>query len=106
MMAELARRVIQCYEDFDGFVHWLKLHERVGSLKSVEIDRERKAVSIRGIINTGFSLDHIDPVNLLVILGLAFFRAILALYARCKRGLQARKEMVEKSNKEKEGEEE
>ena len=73
MMAELARRVIQCYEDFDGFVHWLKLHERVGSLKSVEIDRERKAVSIRGIINTGFSLDHIDPVNLLVILGLAFF---------------------------------
>ena len=73
MMVELAKRVIQCYEDFDGFVDWLKLHERVGSLKSVEIDRERRVVSIGGIINTGFSLDHIDPVNLLVILGLAFF---------------------------------
>jgi len=106
MMIELARRVIQCYEDFDGFVDWLKMHEKAGSLKNVEIDRERKVVSIGGIINTGFSLDHIDPINLLVILGLAFFRAILALYARCKTSFQARKEMVEKSNKEKEGEEE
>ena len=73
MMLELARRVIQYYEDFDGFVDWLKKHEKAGSLKSVEVDREQKVVSIEGIVNTGFALDHIDPINLLVILGLAFF---------------------------------
>ena len=72
-MLELARRVIQCYEDFDGFVDWLKRHEKAGSLRGVEVDRERKIVSIGGAVNTGFALDHIDPINLLVILGFAFF---------------------------------
>ena len=72
-MVELARRVIQCYEDFDGFVDWLKMHERAGTLRSVEVDRDRRVVSIGGVVNTGFALDHIDPINLLVILGFAFF---------------------------------
>ena len=73
MMLQLAYKVIQCYEDFDGFVNWLKMHEKLGTLKSVEVDKKSRTVSIGGMVNTGFVIGHIDPINLLVILGFAFY---------------------------------
>jgi len=78
MMSYLADRLIQFYEDFEGFCKWIKLMEKAGALKKVEIDKERGIVSIKGKVggvdgvSTGL-LRNVDPINNLVCLGFAFF---------------------------------
>jgi hypothetical protein len=78
MMSYLADRLIQFYEDFEGFCRWIKTMEQAGAIKSVKIDSERKIVSIKGKvggidgISTGLSRS-VDPINNLVLLGFAFF---------------------------------
>ncbi|MHC1577718.1 MAG: hypothetical protein ACXQT6_03405 [Candidatus Methanospirareceae archaeon] len=81
MMSYLADRLIQFYEDFDGFCEWIKQMEKAGALKKVEIDRERQMVVMRGKvggpsgegIGCGISRKSGDPINNLVLLGFAFF---------------------------------
>jgi len=78
MMSYLADRLIQFYEDFEGFCKWIKTMEQAGVLKSVHIDKERRIVSIKGKVggrdgvSTGL-LRSVDPINNLVLLGFAFF---------------------------------
>ncbi|HEX59160.1 MAG TPA: hypothetical protein ENF26_03315 [Methanomicrobia archaeon] len=81
MMSYLADRLIQFYEDFDGFCEWIKRMEAAGALKKVEIDKEQQMVVMRGKvggpsgegIGCGISRKSIDPINNLVLLGFAFF---------------------------------
>mgnify|MGYP007120028982 CR=1 FL=1 len=81
MMSYLADRLIQFYEDFDGFCEWIKRMEAAGALKKVEIDKERQMVVMRGRVGgptgdgiaCGLSRKSIDPINNLVLLGFAFF---------------------------------
>jgi len=78
MMTYLADRLIQFYEDFNGFCKWILTMKKAGLLKDVKIDRERGMVSIKGKVggidgvSTGL-LRSIDPINNLVLLGFAFF---------------------------------
>jgi len=69
-MSYLAERIIQFYEDVDGFYEWLKRFERVGVLRKVE--RDGSLIKISGKVNTGLSLKA-DPINNLVCLAFAFF---------------------------------
>jgi len=78
MMSYLADRLIQFYEDFDGFCEWLRTMEKAGALKKVEIDKEKGVVAIKGKVGgiDGIStslLRSADPINNLVLLGFAFF---------------------------------
>jgi len=72
MMSYLADRVIQYFEDFNGFAEWLRCMEKAGAIEKVEIDEKRKSVAIQGKVATGF-YEGIDPINVLVLLGFAFF---------------------------------
>jgi len=80
MMSYLADRLIQFYEDFDGFCEWIKRMEAAGALKEVKIDKERQMVVMRGRVGgpTGEGIGcgiykGVDPINNLVLLGFAFF---------------------------------
>ena len=72
----LAEAVIQFYEDFDGFVEWLMKMKEAGVLKDVEIGE--RAVALKGSVGgldgvtTGVTSEA-DPLNILVMLGFAFF---------------------------------
>jgi len=77
-MSYLADRLIQYYEDFEGFCEWILTMKKAGVLKEVKIDKERGIVSIKGKVggidgvSTGL-LKSVDPINNLVCLGFAFF---------------------------------
>jgi len=72
MMSYLADHVIQYFEDFNGFAEWLRRMEKAGAIEKVEIDEKRKSIAIQGKVATGF-YQGIDPINVLVLLGFAFF---------------------------------
>ncbi len=78
MMSYLADRIIQFYEDFEGFCEWLKKMEKAEALWSVKIDKEKGMVVIKGKVGgiDGISVGlyrNVDPINNLVLLGFAFF---------------------------------
>jgi len=72
MMSYLADRLIQFYDDFEGFCEWIQTMKKVGVLKEVKIDKENGIVAIKGKVSTGL-LRNVDPINNLVCLGFAFF---------------------------------
>ena len=70
VMLYLADRIIQLYEDFEGFCEWIKQMERMGVLEKVEIGDD--TVVIKGKIVTGISLKY-EPTYCYGALAMAIF---------------------------------
>jgi hypothetical protein len=70
IMLYIADRLIQFYEDFEGFCEWIKSIERLGMLERVEI--KDNLVAVKGKIATGLSPRYEPPLNF-VLLSLALF---------------------------------
>ena len=71
-MMYLAEKVVEYFEDFDSFLEWLRKFERAGLLRVGVINRESKYISIAGKV-TVLLYRGVDPINVLVLLGLAFY---------------------------------
>ena len=71
-MMYLAEKVVEYFEDFDSFLEWLKKFDRAGLLRVRVINKESKYIFIDGNVSVAI-YRSIDPINVLVLLALAFY---------------------------------
>ena len=71
-MMWLAEKAVEYFEDFDGFLEWIRKFEKVGLLRVHVVSKEHKYLQIDGAVSTALH-DRCDPLTVLVALGFAFF---------------------------------